>query len=93
MDRLYEVEIGTFAWTTGAHSITLLGIMMKKKGLEVFKNKIQELQRQNPDLHDVYERKIERIYANKNHLQKDWDVIVKQFNELLKEMSEMYEKN
>ena len=33
------------------------------------------------------------MYANKNHLQKDWGEIVKQFNELLKEMSDMYEKN
>ena len=93
LDRLYEVEIGTFTWTTGAHSITLLSIMMKKKGLEVFANKIKELQKENPDLHDVYDRKLERIYANKDHLKKDWGVIVNQFDELLKEMSEMYEKN
>ena len=67
--------------------------MMKKNGLEVFANKIKELQKENPDLHDVYERKLERIYANKDHLKKDWGVIVNQFDELLKEMSEMYEKN
>ena len=93
LDRLYEVEVGTFIWITGAHSITLLGIMMKHKGIKAFEDQLRTLQKENPDLHDVYEKKIERLYQNKNHLSKDWDAIVKQFKEFLQEMSDMYEKN
>ena len=59
LDKLYSEDPGSLAWLSGARTIPLLKAVLKSPARTVLLPRaIARYQAQNPDLHDVYQRKL-----------------------------------
>ena len=55
---MYQVEMGTHAWLTGINNIAVVRTFVKSgMVMNGLIKKLDQLQRENPDLHDVFEKK------------------------------------
>ena len=97
LDRMYQVEMATHAWLTGVNNLAIAKISVRS-GLimnELIKN-FDRLQRENPDLHDFYEKKKEKT-RKKEYYKKNssipFDEVAKTFQDLINELGEKYTKN
>jgi len=69
LDKLYSEDPGSLAWLTGVKTLPLLKAMVKSPAMKVvLPRTIAKYQAQNPDLHDVYEKKLAAL--SKKHFSK-----------------------
>jgi len=74
LDQLYSECAGSLAWLSGEVTIPLIKVMAKSPAMKiVLPRTIRRYQSENPDLHDVYEKKLAAM--SKKHFSKSiWDV-------------------
>ena len=85
--------MGTHAWLTGIHNITIVGYVVNKGfAMQKVQETLDKHQRENPDLHDVYERK-KQLVRDKDYATKNVDDVIKNVQDLISELNEKYVKN
>ena len=69
LDKLYSEDPGSLAWLSGEKRIPLLKVMVNSPLIKIMlPKKIAKLQAENPDLHDVYKKRLEAM--SKKHFSK-----------------------